>query len=85
MNVRSLNQYFESLNELLATIKFEFEIICLTETWCTDDPRNETFNLENNTSINQGMKHGRGGGIWTFIHDSLTFKLRSDLATNSLS
>ena len=84
LNVRSLNQNVESLKELLTTIKFEFKIICLTETWCTDDSRNETlFNLENYTSINQVREHGRGGGICVFIHNSLTFKLRSDLGTNS--
>ena len=48
LNVRSLNKSFESLKELLTTIKFEFKVICLTETWCTDYPRNKTlFNLEN--------------------------------------
>ena len=82
--LRSLNQNFESLKELLTTIKFELKVICFTETWSTDDPRNETlFNLENYTSINQVRKHGRGGGICVFIHNSLTFKLRSDLATNN--
>ena len=84
LNMRSLNENFESFKELLTTIKFEFNVICFTETWCTDDPRNETlFNLENYTSINQVRKHGRGGGICVFIHNSLTFKLRSDLGTNS--
>ena len=84
LNVRSLNKNFESLKELLTTIKFEFKVICLTETWCMDDPRNETlFNLENYTSINQVRKHGRGGGVCVFIPNSLTFKLRSDLGTNS--
>ena len=84
LNVRSLNQDFESLKKLLTTIKFEFKVICHTETWCTDDPRNETlFNLENYTSINQVGKYGRRDGIHVFIHNSLTFKVRSDLGTNS--
>ena len=84
LNMRSLNENFESLKELLTTIKFEFNVICFTETWCTDDPRNETlFNLENCTSINQVRKHGRGGGICVLLHNSLTFKLRSDLGINS--
>ena len=48
------------------------------------DPRNETlFNLENYTSISQVRKHSRRGGISVFIHNSLTFKLKSDLGTNS--
>ena len=32
LNVRSFNQNFEFLKELLTTIKFEFKVICLTET-----------------------------------------------------
>ena len=64
LNVKSLNQNFESLKELLTAIKFEYKVICLTETWCSYDPRNETlFDLENYTSINQVKKHGRGGAI----------------------
>ena len=81
LNIRSLSQNFESHKELLTTIKFKFKVICLTETWCTDDEI--LLNLENYTSINQVRKHGRGGGICVFIHNSLTFKLRSDLGTNS--
>ena len=84
LNVRSLIQTFESLKKLLTTIKFEFKVICLTETWCTDDPRNEfLFDLDNYTSTTQVRKYGRGDGICVFIHNSLTFKLRSDLGTNS--
>ena len=41
------------------------------------------FNLENYTSINQVRKYGGGGGICVFIHNSLTFKLKFHLATNS--
>ena len=37
---KKLNQNLKSLKELLTTVKFEFKVICLTETWCTDDPRN---------------------------------------------
>ena len=84
LNVRTPNKNFESFKEFLTTIKLEFKVICLTETWCADDPRNGTlFNLENYTSINQVRKHDRGGGICVFIHNSMTFKLRSDLGTNS--
>ena len=83
-DVRSLNKTFERTKKLLTTIKFEFKVICLTETLCTDDPRNEKlFNLENYTSIDQDRKHGREGGICVLIHKSLTFKLRFDLAIKS--
>ena len=80
LNVRSLNQNFESLKELQTTNKFDFKSICLTEIWCKGDPT--LFNLENYISIKQVRKHGRGDGICVFIHNSLTFKLRSDLGTS---
>ena len=84
LNVRSPNQNFESIKELLTTIKFEFKVICLTGTWCTDNPRNETlFSLENYTTKDQVRRHDRPGGICVFIHNSLTFKLRPDLWTKS--
>ena len=54
LNVRRLNQNFESLEKLLTTIKFEFKVICLTETWCTDDPRNEI--LESNNESNNDIE-----------------------------
>ena len=80
LNVRSLNQNFE----VQTTIKFDYKAIFFTEIWCTDDPRDEPFfNLENYISINKVKTHGRGGGICVFIHNSLTFKLRSDLGTKS--
>ena len=48
LNVRSLNQNFESIKEILTIIKFEFELICLTEAGCADDPGNETLFYLNN-------------------------------------
>ena len=84
LNAGSLSQNFESLKELLTTIKFEFKVIYLTEPWCTGDSRNKTlFNLTDYKSINQVRKHDRGDGVCVFIHSTLTFKLKSDLATNN--
>ena len=60
LNVRNLNQKFESIKELHTTIKFEIKVICFTDIWCMDDPRNETlFNLENHNSVNQVRKQKR--------------------------
>ena len=84
LNVRISIKTSNPFKKLLTAIKFEFKVICLTETCCTDDLRNETlFNSEDYTSINRVRKNGRGGGICAFIHNSLTFKLKSDLGTNN--
>ena len=37
-NIRCSNKNFESLKNLLVEINFCFKVICITESWCTDDP-----------------------------------------------
>ena len=84
-NIRSMKKNFEEFRNFINELNFEFSIISLTETWCLDDPRNESlFKLNNYTSIHQTRNGERnGGGICIFIHNSLTFKSRSDLCVNN--
>ena len=35
LNIRSLNKNFESLKNLLIEINFCFQVICITESWCS--------------------------------------------------
>ena len=37
LNIRSLNKNFESLENLLVEINFCFKVICITESWRSDD------------------------------------------------
>ena len=37
LNIRSLNKNFDNFKTFLAECSHNFSIICLTETWCTDD------------------------------------------------
>ena len=59
-----------------------FSIICLTETWNSDESflNNSNFQLPNYNSIHFGRKNKRGGGICIFISDSLNFKRINDLS-----
>ena len=34
LNIRKLQKNFDSLFNLLMTLKFEFKVICITEKWC---------------------------------------------------
>ena len=34
INIRSWQRNFDSLFNMLMTLKFEFKVICITETWC---------------------------------------------------
>ena len=88
LNVRTLNQNFKSIEELLSTIIFKFKVIWwLKKTWYTGDPRNAPlFNLDNYTSVNQFRKHGRGVGTCVFIPNfTILWRLNydRDLGRNS--
>ena len=37
LNIKSLNKNFESLKNLLVEIIFCFKVICISESWCSDD------------------------------------------------
>ena len=63
------------------TLKFEFKVICITETWCSDN--HNLFKLPQYNSIHQVKRTGKGGGIAVFLHESLTFNVRHDLSANN--
>ena len=84
LNIRSLNKNFESVKNLLVEINFCFKVICITESWCSDDPHtNNRYQLPNYLSIHQGRKNDEtGGGITIFFHKQLLCNIRHDLSVN---
>ena len=40
LNIRSLQKNFENLFNLFMTLKFEFKVICITQTWYSDNSMN---------------------------------------------
>ena len=82
LNIRSMNKNFEQFNLLLGECQYKFSIICLTETWCSDETfrNNSNFQLDEYDSIHLGRKNKRGGGICLYVHNSLSFKTRNDLS-----
>ena len=84
INIRSLQKNFDSLLNLLMTLKFEFKVICITETWCSDNSMNHNlFELPQYKSIHQVRRAGKSGGILAFLHESLTFNIRHDISANN--
>ena len=64
--------------------KFEFKVISIIETWCSDNSMNRNlFKLPQYKSIHQVERIGKGGGIAVFLHKSLPFKLRHNLSVNN--
>ena len=61
-NMRSLNKNFEILKVLSAELCFGFQMICLTESWCSADGDNENiFGLPGYPKVHQVRNHGQGG------------------------
>ena len=67
LNIRSLNENFESPANLLVEINLCFKVICVTESWCSDDLHtNNKHQLPNYAGIHQIRKNGKT--ITIFIH-----------------
>ena len=84
LNIRSLQKNFGSLFNLLMTLKFEFKVTCIKETWCSNNSMNHNlFDIPQYKSIHQVRRVGKGGGIAAFLYESLTFNIRHDLSVNN--
>ena len=64
LNIRSLNKNFESLKNLLVEINICLKVICITESWYSDDPHTKnSYQLTNYVVIHQGKKNGKTGAV----------------------
>ena len=85
MNIRSLSKNFDNLLDILRDSNYSFNILCITETWCTDSTlkSNSNLHLPNFDLISQERKtNKRGGGVLIYIHKSLKCNLRNDLCVS---
>ncbi|XP_065664405.1 uncharacterized protein LOC136086066 [Hydra vulgaris] len=86
VNIRSLQKNFDSLKQFLYKVNMNFQIICLSETWCDDKniENNYNFHLPNYKVIHQIRTSGKvGGGLCIFIKNSLLYKVKSDLSSTT--
>ena len=69
INIRSMNKNFENFKLSLSQCSQEFSMVCLTETWNSDESfqNNSNFQLPQYSSVHFGRKNKRGGGICIFI------------------
>ena len=79
LNIRYLKKNFEEFKFLIENLEKTPSVICLTETWLTQEDNLEVFNLPGyhpNTGKHRVRK--RGGGIAVYIAESLQY---SDVRT----
>ena len=81
-HVRNLSKNFDNVLDILRDSNNSFNVLCLTETGCTDSTlkSNTDLHLPNFDIISLERKtHKRGGGVLIYIHKSLAYNLRNDL------
>ena len=72
MNVRSLKKHIKDLEALIHSLEFPPNVICLTETWLTDNDDIDSLMVPgyNNYAIKNRSTHG--GGVMIQIQDSMS-------------
>ena len=78
VNIRSLSKNFDNLLDILIDSNYSFNVLCITETWCTDSTlkNNSNLHLPNFDIILQERKtNKRGGSVLIYIHKSLKCNL----------
>ena len=84
LNTRSSNKNFESRKIYYLKLIFVFKLICIAESWRSDDLHtNKRYQLPSNVTIHQVRKNGKtGSGVTIFIHKDLINNIRYDLGVN---
>ena len=76
VNIRSLSKNFDNLLDIIRDSKYSFNVICISETWCTDSTLNfDIISQERNTN-------NRGGSVLIYIQKNLTFNLPHDVCVS---
>ena len=85
LHIRSLKKNFDKFLKFLATLSFNFKIICISEKcWSSEHNNIDLCKLPNYGSIHQTKSSCKtGGGLAIFFHNSLTQSVRKYWAADS--
>ena len=86
LNIRSLNKNMENFKIFLSKFSHEFDVICLTETWCKENEISQ-FHLPNFKAIHQFRNSGKenGGGICILVNNRLTCFKNNEFSRNDVN
>lgn len=80
VNARSLNSNFNNLLLSLRSVRHNFSVIGITETWLGNPNTLHTLYNIPGYNMEHASRQGRGGGVALYINSSLKYKSRSDLS-----
>jgi exonuclease III len=85
LNCQSLNAKFQDLQiyvENYAEVGCPLSVICLQETWLSDNSDTSLFQMENYTLLSKGKSCSVHGGTAIYIHNSYAFnELKPDITS----
>lgn len=82
LNIRSLPSNYDKFIHYLSSLKHDFSVIALSETWQTEASR-EIYKLPNYNVVHNVKEDRSGGGVSLFIHDDYELRIRTDLFLKS--
>lgn len=77
---------FQSFKHMLKTLHHTFSVICITETWLSDDDfhSNSDYNLPSYYAEHFERKNDkRGGGVCMYIHNTFSYIVKSFLSISN--
>ena len=80
LNSRSLCKFFDNLQILLSSLKYNFDIIGVTETWFNDNTHLEMYNIENYSLVEICRSDKTGGGVAMYVKNGIDYPIRNDLS-----
>ena len=83
VNIRGLKTNFENFGNLLNNTGSSFNIICLTERWCSNpEIINSSYFDTNNYKVIpfERKTNERGGSLPIYVKTDLMYKIRKDLS-----
>ena len=79
INARSLKKNFDDFQLLLSSVKFDFDIIAVSETWFHPNLDLNIYSMQGYSLIQQCRDNKNGGGVAIYVKHNIQYKIRNDL------
>ncbi|XP_065684402.1 putative uncharacterized protein DDB_G0289263 [Hydra vulgaris] len=85
INIRSLKKNFENFLNVICETDNSFNLICVTETWSSNEEFENNSNLQlpgfNAITLERNINK-RGGGVLFYVRNSLLYNVRRDMSVS---
>ena len=81
VNIRSIPRNLDKLKLHLDSLKHNFSIIAVSESWLTSINK-DLYHLKGYTHKYEIREHRAGGGVSLFVNNDIRFEVRSDIKVN---